>query len=69
MCSDEKQSLQIGETNQHTVKVDDTNIRNASRLFEKEIYKSIRTQLSSMKNKPGRPRPIPKGAKKNRKTK
>lgn len=60
MYSDEKQKSQVEESTQTTVKVDGTNVQAAAKHFEKNMYKTLRDRLNELKNKSGRPNPIPK---------
>ena len=59
MNLDKKEQIQVEESSQSTVKVDGGNVLNASRQFEKNMYKTLRNRLNELK-KPGRPLPIPR---------
>lgn len=56
----EKEKYQIDETTQNSIKVDGANVQKAARHFEKNMYKTLRNRLNELKNKPGRPVPVPK---------
>lgn len=60
MNLDKKEQIKVEEPTQSTIKVDGGNIRNATRHFEKNMYKALRNRLNELKNKPGRSVPVPK---------